>query len=44
MDLELTPPQPEPVAHAIEALVEHRPPEPDPWWRAGLDEILTDKT
>ena len=44
MDLELSPAQPEPIAAAIEALVEAPPREPDPWWRAGLDEIITDET
>jgi hypothetical protein len=39
-DLELRPEQPEAVADAVAALIE--PPEPaaDPWWQAGLDEIL----
>jgi hypothetical protein len=41
VDLELTPEQPEPVAHAIESLVAPvSPTEPDPWWRAGLEEAL----
>jgi hypothetical protein len=40
VDVELTPEQPEPVAEAIEALVAPTPSEPDPWWRAGLEEAL----
>jgi hypothetical protein len=43
VELELTPDQPDPVVSAIEALV--GPPGPaDPWWRAGLDEALSDET
>jgi hypothetical protein len=41
VDIELTPAQPEPVVDAIESLVAPTPPaEPDPWWRAGLQEAL----
>jgi hypothetical protein len=41
VDLELTPAQPEPVVDAIESLVTPvLPTEPDPWWRAGLQESL----
>jgi hypothetical protein len=41
VDLELTPEQPGPVVEAIESLVALPPPvEPDPWWRAGLEEAL----
>jgi hypothetical protein len=41
VDLELTPEQPEAVADAIELLVGPPPAtEPDPWWRAGLEESL----
>ena len=40
MDVELDPPQPEPVAEAVaEALREGRQG-PDPWWKAGIDESL----
>lgn len=42
MELELDPPQPEPVAGAIaealEGVAEGLPV--DPWWRAGVDENL----
>jgi hypothetical protein len=39
-DLELRPEQPEAVADILGALLQ--PPEPaaDPWWQAGIDEIL----
>jgi len=39
-ELELRPEQPEPVAEVLAALLE--PPErgADPWWQAGIDEIL----
>jgi hypothetical protein len=40
VDVELTPEQPPAVLEAIEALVVPPPPEPDPWWQAGLDEAL----
>jgi hypothetical protein len=42
VELELDPPQPEPVAEAIaEALAEaDGAPSVDPWWRAGIDENL----
>jgi hypothetical protein len=40
MDVELTPEQPPAVVEAIEALVVPPAPEPDPWWRAGLEEAL----
>jgi hypothetical protein len=44
LDLELSPEQPDAVADAIETLVVATRPEPDPWWRAGLDEALTNET
>jgi hypothetical protein len=39
-DLELRPEQPEAVADVVAALM--RPPgdAADPWWQAGIDEIL----
>ena len=41
MDVELEPPQPEPVAEAIAAaLGQAGPPAADPWWRAGIEESL----
>jgi hypothetical protein len=44
MDVELEPAQPEAVVSAVEDLLDPGPPEPDPWWRAGLNEILQDGT
>ncbi len=41
MDVELDPPQPEPVAEAVvEALALGAQPAADPWWRAGVQENL----
>lgn len=41
MDVELDPPQPEPVSEAIAAaLALDGGPAVDPWWRAGVDENL----
>ena len=40
IDVELTPEQPDPVAAAIEAVLEAPAPTPDPWWQAGLEESL----
>jgi hypothetical protein len=42
--IELTPEQPDDVERAIEALAVPLPPEPDPWWRAGLEEALYGET
>jgi hypothetical protein len=44
VELELSPEQPDTVIDAIETLVVPLPREPDPWWRAGLDEALTNET
>jgi hypothetical protein len=40
--VELSLEQPEAVAEAIAALVSTPVREPDPWWRAGLDEALAE--
>jgi hypothetical protein len=41
VDVELDPPQPEPVTAAIvEALAVEGRPAVDPWWRAGIEENL----
>jgi hypothetical protein len=40
MSIELDPPQPEPVARAIERLLAERRAAVDPWWASGLDEAL----
>ena len=40
MTLELDPPQPRPVAAAIERLLVEAAPPVDPWWAAGLAEAL----
>jgi hypothetical protein len=42
MDVELTPEQPAEVVQAVEELLDAGTPEPDPWWRAGIDEALSD--
>ena len=42
LDVELEPQQPEPVARAVAALLADAEREPDPWWQAGLNEILQD--
>jgi hypothetical protein len=39
-EVELTPEQPPQVAAAIAAMVVAAPPEPDPWWLAGLRDAL----
>ncbi len=39
-DVELDPPQPEPVARALADLLAGSVPEPDPWWRAGIEDAL----
>ena len=38
--VELSPQQPPQVAEQIAAAVDSEPAEPDPWWRAGLEEQL----
>jgi hypothetical protein len=44
VELELDPPQPEPVADAIaEALGGANAPGADPWWRAGVAENLREE-
>lgn len=40
MELDLEPEQPPAVAEALSALLAAEPREPDPWWRAGLEESL----
>jgi hypothetical protein len=40
MPLDCKPPQPEPVAAAIERLFADPAPGVDPWWAAGLAESL----
>jgi hypothetical protein len=40
MDVETSPPQPEEVVRALADALDDAPREPDPWWRAGLDEAL----
>jgi hypothetical protein len=42
VELELDPPQPEPVAEAIAEVLAGAggAPPVDPWWRAGVDENL----
>jgi hypothetical protein len=40
LDLELHPEQPEAVADAVAALIQPWESSVDPWWQAGLDEIL----
>ena len=38
MELELTPEQPDEVARVLADAMLPAPPQPDPWWRAGVDE------
>jgi len=38
VDVELQPPQPEPVARVVAELLAETPEAPDPWWQAGIDE------
>ena len=40
MELELSPEQPAQVCDALATLVLAPAPAPDPWWQAGIDEIL----
>jgi hypothetical protein len=42
VDLELEPEQPDEVVRAVERLLDAGVQRPDPWWQAGLDEMLTD--
>jgi hypothetical protein len=41
-EIELTPEQPDEVRAALEALLGDAGRAVDPWWRAGLDDALTD--
>ena len=40
MELELTPAQPVEIVEALAALVVAPAAAPDPWWQAGIDELL----
>jgi hypothetical protein len=40
LELELRPEQPESVASVVAALIQPPELEADPWWQAGIDEIL----
>jgi hypothetical protein len=40
MDLELSPAQPVEVADAVSGLISVPAHDPDPWWRAGIEEAL----
>ena len=40
--VELDPPQPEDVSRAVVELLADESPSVDPWWRAGVEENLTD--
>jgi hypothetical protein len=40
VELVLTPVQPLAVVEAVAALLAEPKPTPDPWWQAGIDEIL----
>ena len=40
MELELAPAQPTEVVEAVAALVGAPAAAPDPWWQAGIDELL----
>jgi hypothetical protein len=43
VDLELTPEQPPAVAEAVAAVLAAAAWPPDPWWQAGIDEILKER-
>jgi hypothetical protein len=43
VDIELTPEQPAAVAQAVAAMLALPESPPDPWWQAGLDEILRER-
>jgi hypothetical protein len=38
--VELDPEQPEEVARTVEELLAESPPAPDPWWQAGIEEVI----
>jgi hypothetical protein len=40
MEVETTPPQPPEVAEAVEGALAEPPREPDPWWKAGIEENI----
>jgi hypothetical protein len=40
MKLELNPEQPAAVTEAVAELIDPPTPAADPWWQAGIDEIL----
>jgi hypothetical protein len=40
VDIELDPEQPEEVTRAVAELLDETVPDPDPWWRAGVDDAL----
>jgi hypothetical protein len=42
VDVELSPEQPPEVAEAVAAALAGQPPQPDPWWQAGLALDLDD--
>jgi hypothetical protein len=42
MDVETSPPQPEPVVEAIAHALVEPPREPDPWWQRGVEEALAE--
>jgi hypothetical protein len=44
VEIELTPEQPATIAATIRELVSAPAQVPDPWWRAGIDDALSDET
>jgi hypothetical protein len=40
MEVELDPPQPDEVVRAVAELLAETHAEPDPWWRAGIEDAL----
>jgi hypothetical protein len=40
VELELDPPQPPEVVHALAGLLRTGSGGPDPWWQAGIDDLL----
>jgi hypothetical protein len=40
VDVELEPEQPEEIAHAVAELLAEGRPAADPWWQAGIQEVI----
>lgn len=42
MEIETSPPQPDEVVRAIAQVLDDAADEPDPWWRAGVEDALAE--